>query len=158
MDVGTTAKNNRRYISFTAIHHELGSELCAALPAFHSFTGSDYTSSFVKKGKVRPFKLLEKTPEYQHAFGNMTIDALFPYATKAILFNFTADGYGAMKNKSLGDLRFEKFMKVYRPKREKVSFSTYRIDASGFAPCEDEVSAKIKHTSFIAKMWTAADQ
>ena len=32
------------------------------------------------------------------------------------------------------------------------------IDASGFAPCEDEVSAHIKRASFVAKMWAAADQ
>ena len=32
------------------------------------------------------------------------------------------------------------------------------IDASGFAPCEDEVSAHIRRASFVAKMWAAADQ
>lgn len=159
MDVGTAAKNSRRYLSLTAIHSELGSELCAALPAFHAFTGSDYTSSFVKKGKVRPFKLLEKTPDYQHAFTNMTREALVSDATKATLFSFTADIYGAKKNKSLGEVRFQKFMKVYGPKRGKCLFSNLiGIDASGFAPCEDEVSAHIKRASFVAKMWAAADQ
>ena len=36
------------------------SDHCAALPRFHAFTGSDYTASFSRKGKVRPLALLEK--------------------------------------------------------------------------------------------------
>ena len=89
----------------------------------------------------------------------MTRDAQLSDATKATLFSFTADVYGAKKNKSLGDLRFEKFMKVYGLKRGKSLLSNLiSIDASGFAPCEDEVSAHIKRASFVVKMWAAADQ
>ena len=75
----------------------------------------------------------------------MTRDALVSDATKATLFNFIEEVYDAKKIKSLGDLRFEKFMKVYGPKRGKSLLSNLiGIDASGFAPCEDKVSAHIK--------------
>ena len=47
MDVGTSRKNNRRFINISSIASSIGKEMCAALSAFHSFTGSDYTSSFV---------------------------------------------------------------------------------------------------------------
>ena len=60
IDAGTAAKNNRRFIDISAISVSLGPELCAALPGFHAFTGSDYTSAFVRKGKVRPFARLER--------------------------------------------------------------------------------------------------
>jgi len=70
MDIGTASKNNRRYVSKTAICNELGPDLCAALPTFHAFTGSDYTSAFVRKGKVRPFKTLEKQLDYQNSFSD----------------------------------------------------------------------------------------
>ena len=68
MDVGTTSKNSRRYICITAISNVLGPQICAALPGFHAFTGSDYTSSFVRKGKVKPYHKMEKKEEAQKAF------------------------------------------------------------------------------------------
>ena len=42
--------------------------LCAALPGFHAFTGSDYTASFTRKGKVRPFDVMIKNEEFLHTF------------------------------------------------------------------------------------------
>ena len=154
MDVGTAAKNNRRYINISAICHELGPNLCAALPAFHSFTGSDYTSSFVRRGKVRPFKILEKRPDYQSAFKMMTKTTLISEATKASLLDFTASIYGAKDNTGLNNYRYQKFMQSYGPKgKGKNLLSNLRgTDASGLPPCEGEVSAHIKRASFVAKM------
>ena len=40
------------------------SPTCAALPSIHAFTGSDFTSSFVRCGKIRPLQLVKKDPEY----------------------------------------------------------------------------------------------
>ena len=34
----------------------LGSKVSKTLPALHAFTGCDYTSSFSRKGKIRPLK------------------------------------------------------------------------------------------------------
>ena len=39
---------------------DMDSETADALPGIHALTGSDYTSAFMGKGKVRPFKLLIK--------------------------------------------------------------------------------------------------
>ena len=89
----------------------------------------------------------------------MSRDTNISDATKATLFQFTADVYGAKKTTSLGDYRFEKFMKIYGPKRGKSLLSNLKgIDASGLAPCEDEVTAHIKRASFVAKMWSTADE
>ena len=66
------AKKNRRFINVTSIQRSIGSAMCHALPAFHAFTGSDYTSAFVRKGKVRPFATLQKNIEAQKAFGALT--------------------------------------------------------------------------------------
>lgn len=77
MDIGTVSKNNRRYVSLTAVWKELGPDLCAALPAFHAFKGSDYASAFVRKGKVRPLQTLEKQPDYQKTFRVMAMSSSF---------------------------------------------------------------------------------
>jgi len=60
MDTGTNARNTRRYINFTAVGEVMGALMCKSLPAFHAFTGCNYTSAFVRKGKKRPFAKLEK--------------------------------------------------------------------------------------------------
>ena len=65
MDTGTNAKNTRRYINLTTIGELLGPLLCELLPAFHAFTGCDYTSAFVRKGKKRPFA---KSKDTQRVF------------------------------------------------------------------------------------------
>lgn len=34
--------------------------LASAMPGFHAFTGCDFTASFYRKGKAKPFEILEK--------------------------------------------------------------------------------------------------
>jgi len=65
MDTGTNARNTRRYINFTAVGEVMGALMCKSLPAFHAFTGCNYTSAFVSKGKKRPFAKLKKTRTYR---------------------------------------------------------------------------------------------
>ena len=65
------SKNNLTYISINQLFDQLVEPLCKVLPFYHAFTGCDYTSSFNRKGKIKPFKLLEKNPELQQAFLNL---------------------------------------------------------------------------------------
>ena len=71
MEVGTTSNNTRRYISVNGLYVTLGEQLSSALPGFHAFTGCDYLAAFSRKGKVRPFKLLETDTNAQTAFSNL---------------------------------------------------------------------------------------
>ena len=41
------------------------------MPAFHVFTGSDYTAAFSRKEKIRPLNTLEKDKTAQTVFGDM---------------------------------------------------------------------------------------
>ena len=52
------------------------SDHCPALPGFHAFTGSDYTASFSRKGKVRPLALLEKNQNAIEMFYQVNADGL----------------------------------------------------------------------------------
>lgn len=60
MSSTTFRKNGPNCISCTNLANVLGAEVCRALPAFHAYTGCDYTAAFYQKGKVRPFQLLKK--------------------------------------------------------------------------------------------------
>lgn len=161
IDTGTSAKKNRRYISLTAIYQAVGPQICAALPGFHAFSGCDYTSSFVRKGKVRPYAMLEKNPNIQKAFHDLAIDKNISPSTKGYLQAFTAGIYGAKeKNKdTLNAYRYKVFEKGYGPKAssgnplEKLK----GVNASAIPPCESEVNMHLKRASFVARMWVSAD-
>ena len=62
------ANNSRRFIDVTNLSITLGSHVCDALPGLHAFTGCDFTSSFLGKGKVKPYEYMQKSTGFQHAF------------------------------------------------------------------------------------------
>ena len=71
LEVGLYAKNSLRYTDVRKLFNKLGKDLYRALPAFHIFTGSDYTAAFSRKGKIGPLKTLEKDKTAQTVFGDM---------------------------------------------------------------------------------------
>ena len=71
LEVGLYSKNTLRYISVNQLFRKLGEKLCKSLPAFHAFTGCDYSAAFSRKGKLQPFKLLEKNQEIQLLFSEL---------------------------------------------------------------------------------------
>ena len=67
MDTGAFNGKNRRYVNHSAIAMSIGSKMCQALPAYYAFTGTDYTSAIIGKGKVRPFRQLDSSSDAQDA-------------------------------------------------------------------------------------------
>ena len=51
MEVGNFTNNSLRFIDVTLHIENLGVESSKSNPAFHAFTGCDYSSAFVGKGK-----------------------------------------------------------------------------------------------------------
>lgn len=161
MDVGTSSKKNRRYISITNIYELLGPQICAALPGFHAFTGCDYTSSFVRQGKVRPFAKLENNQEAQKAFHCLATDKQQSQKTQTTLQKFTTIMYGA-KEKSkltLNEYRYKMFEKGYGPKSSSKNplEKLKGINASAIPPSEVELNMHLKRAAFVAQMWATAD-
>lgn len=88
----------------------LGADLCKALPGFHAFTGCDYTAAFFRKGKIRPFKMLQKSKDYQRAFASLKHKAdLEDEDIIDTLQEFTAQMYSVKKCKRVDLARFEIF-------------------------------------------------
>ena len=50
MEVGKFSNNSLRFIDVNLLVENLGVELSKSLPAFHAFTGCDYSPAFVGKG------------------------------------------------------------------------------------------------------------
>ena len=159
MDVGLSVSNNRRYINITKIHDKIGVQTSASLPAFHAYTGSDFTSSLCKKGKIRPFEKLLNDRDAQLAFIDLSSSQSPKAKTRKSLENFTAQLYGSKSHQpSLNDFRFKCFEKGFRPKqtaKNKLQ-DLSGVNASSLPPCQAELEMHLKRTSFVAKMWTNA--
>ena len=162
IDTSTSAKKNRRYISLTAIYQAVGPQICAALPEFHAFFGCDYTSSFVWKGKVRPYAMLEKNPDVQKAFNDLAIDKNISPSTKDYQTISKHSQLASMEQKKKQGhsqcLLYKVFEKGYRPKASSGNpLEKFKgVNASAIPPCESEVNKHMKRASFIARQWVSA--
>lgn len=59
-------------VNFTNLYTELEDDVCRALAGFHAFAGSDYTASFYRKSKIKPFDYLNKNKKVQYIFTSLT--------------------------------------------------------------------------------------
>ena len=76
----TGVGNKRRVLAIKSLIDLHSSQICKALLGLHAFTGTDTTSAFVRKGKLKPFNLLLKNPTYLSTFQELgnTVDVNDP--------------------------------------------------------------------------------
>ena len=159
LEVGLQSNNTLRYISVDQLYLTIGASMCKALPAYHAFTGCDYTSSFSRKGKVAPLKKLEKNAECQTALGLLSevetdgdVEQFLPQISK-----FVCEMYGKRHLKSTDDARMDIFMSKYELKREdQLISSVQKLDGSMLPPCSQVLKNKVLRTSYVAKLWMSA--
>ena len=156
MDVGSKGQSNRRYINISAIANKIGSKVCEALPGFHAYTGCDYTSSLIRKGKKRPLKIAEDNQDYIVALSALAMGEV-DKSTCKLLEEYTAKIYGAKKVMPLNKYGFLCFEKSFGPKKGKGPFASLKgVDASSMPPCENVNQQKIHRSNFVAMTWHAA--
>ena len=155
METGTASNNSQRYICLTNIVAALGINMCKALPAFHAFSGCDYTSAFVRHGKVLPLLKLEKNECAQTAFAKLADDGAISDDTIKGIEKFTASIYGAKENcQSLNGHRFQVVYKLFSPKKDANPFDKIKgVDGSCLPPCEAELLTHIQRAAFVDRMW-----
>ena len=119
LEVGLYAKNSLRYIDVRKLFNKLWKDLCRALPAFHVFTGSDYTAAFSRKRKICPVKTLRKDKTAQTVFGDMWFSDDIQEEEFKVIEKFTCTLYGKTKFNSVNEVRQELFLKKYQPKKKE---------------------------------------
>ena len=123
VESGIQSKNNLAYISINQPLNQHGEPLSKAPPFYHAFTGCDYTSSFNRKGKIMPSKLLEKNPKLQEAFLNLSHSEGISDDIKSIIKFFVCQMYGRKKTNSLDQACLGIFVIKYKPKKGSTSFN-----------------------------------
>ncbi|KAK6184936.1 hypothetical protein SNE40_007284 [Patella caerulea] len=138
-------------IDVTGLANFLGRNMCTALLALHAFTGSDSTSAFKGKGKLRGIKLLEKSQMYQESFAQVgnswdIEDSLFD-----ILEQFTCLLYNNSRIQKVNQLRF-----LDLQAKCDGHISTGNIDISSLPPSKSSLSQHIKRVNYQVCIWKLA--
>ena len=159
MEAGVCANNSRRFIDVTNMSITLGSHVCDALPGLHAFTGCDFPSSFLGKGKVKPYEYMQKSTSFQHAFERQGENVIPEKTVIETLEEFVCKMYGKPKLDNVNGLRYEIFKQKYKPGTKKGILDNIKgYDGGSIPPCLPELLQKIKRTNYIANMCKNADR
>lgn len=148
------------FINCTKLATTLGDLVCRALPGFHAYTGCDYTASFYRKGKVKPFKELQRNQQVQQVFANLNnIEEIDNFRSMEILQEYTCRLYG-IKCKNVNDAR----LLIFQNQFTSTSIAEYfmknvnRFDSTQLPPCWKSLKQKIFRTIYVTSMWQNATE
>ena len=154
----TGVGNRRSLIDIHLVIDETGMDLCSALPALHAFSGSDSTSSFVRKGKKTVLKTIKQHPEYIKAFLSLGRSINIDEHTWQQLEEFCCLLYGGSAPFDINVLRHEKFIQRFSPKPGTL-LSTYSgVDMSLLPPCKDAMEMHLRRATYQALVWYNANK
>ena len=126
------------------------------MPAFHAFTGCDYTAAFYNKGKVKPFKIFSKRKDFQEIFASLMdpTDLLINEKTSSVQ-EFTALLYGIKNCFNINEARYMLFQKTYATCNNKEHFikKIKGMDSNMMPPCWKSLKQKILRTIYVNSMW-----
>ena len=105
-DTGT--RNKRHQKDMSSLASSLSSSLREAILGLHVLTGSDTTSCFAGKGKVRPLKTLKKDQFVIDVFARLGTTGEISTADRSKLETFVCALYGKETYSSVDKLRYNK--------------------------------------------------
>jgi len=158
MDTGTG--NKRRLIDIHGIAGTLGPDLVKALPGLHAFSGSDCTSCFVKKGKLKPLKVLQQYPKFLDVFIRLgsTANSLSD-ADLQDLERFVCSLYGNEKCSGTNQLRCDIFKSRYNSNSSTKACSIENgVDLSLIPPCLSSLRMHCLRVNYQTFIWRHSHQ
>ena len=120
MEVGNFTNNSLRFIDMSLLVEHLGEELSKSIPAFHAFTGCDYSLAFEGNEKIRPFELLAKDRECQNAFSRLETEDIDEDLINVIQ-SYVCKLYGIKRGNSINEVFVQNFYKAFSPKKNSES-------------------------------------
>jgi hypothetical protein len=135
-DTGTG--NKRRIINIKHVMDSQGHKMCKALLGLHSMTGSDRTSAFVRKGKVKPYTLLRKHTDFLQAFAEHGTTETVSEETLQSLETFVCKLYSNKHYVNINQLRYDLTKQKFTLCGSKLLSDTKGIDMSLLPPCRCE--------------------
>jgi len=153
-DTGTGT--TRRLLAVTDIAAQLGENVVNALPGFHAFTGCDTSSAFVRRGKRRPFSVMQKSEEFMSLFHKLgTVAAPLSIDILRQLEHYVCCMYGYPQYRETSAVRSIVFQSRYAMSlpRSASASSVNGIDLSLLPPCSAALKQHCLRASYQAFIW-----
>ena len=112
------------------------------LPSFHVLTGCDTTSCFVRQGKLKPWKLLEKHTEHFSQLADMGILA-FDETINAIDMYVASIYNGFPTDATCNELRYK-------------LFASKGLQNEALPPTRDALEQHVHRAEYQVKIWLAS--
>ena len=140
---------NRKIIEVTS--SQLSAEEKKVFTGVHAFSGNDYVSSFLRKGKSDFWKLVLKKHEFLQLFGKLGLEfrvnqQIFDRSEKFVCFF-----YGFPKKSTINDVCKNIFWTKF-DKEKKV------VDLSVLPPCKNNLKYHIIRSNYVAYIFRHANQ
>ena len=124
---------------------------------FSCFHWCDYTSSFCRKGKIKPFNKLESDDNLQKVLSTIAKKENICEKDQEVIEKFVCKMYGVGYLKSVDDARLEIFHHKCKPSCTKEQLSiAKKMDACYLPPCSKVIHQKLKRTQYVARLWKSA--
>ena len=120
-----------------------------ALVGFHAFTGCDQVSSFLRKGKVSCWKVLQRYTHLFDGFEQLGTELEPSEQLTNHIEEFVCKLYGEKKVKEVNQARRNIFWRTLK-KKKKV------IDLSLLPPCRSSLLHHLKRANYVAYSWRQA--
>ena len=145
--VDNGAGKNRKVMDLSSC--SLSKDQTKALLGMHVFTGNDYVSSFLWKGKQVCWKLIKDSAEFLQIFGELGPQDSVSESTAAGLEKFVYSLYCEKRLSSVNRVQKIIFWRSYS-RDNKV------IDLSLLPPCQTSLERHIRRANYVARIWRQA--
>ena len=151
----TGVGDRRRWIDISLLHQSMNEDLISSLLGFHAFTGCDSTSSFVRKGKLKPLRFLNNSKHFQSTFQGIGEQPSISKEIKEELENFTCKMYGSSGISNINTLRFVKAKERFgfHSKGTKLVYEKDNADLSLLPPCRSSLEFHIDRANYQTYIW-----
>ena len=124
-------------IDISGLANRLTATICDALPGFHALTGCDYTASFMRKGKWKPFQIMKTNSRFTAAIAHLGDSDVIDPDVMATVEEYVCSVYGMNNLCSVNDARLHLFRKLYAPKKESDPLKKIKAsDPCCLPPCQ----------------------
>ena len=131
----------------------LTQKYCTALLALHALTGSDTTSAFKGKGKLKTMTLLKGNHSFIETFASFGVSWKVPAHTLAQLEEFNCLVYNRKNFKTVDDLRLSMLKEECGD--EEIN-SSLNVDLSTQPTCRRSLKQHIRRVNFQVATWKRA--
>ena len=132
--------------------------VCRALQAFHAFTGCDFTASFMRKAKARPYELMVKNLRFLSTFALLGASEKVDSKVSATIEEYVSCMYGLKNLADVNEARLHLFKTLYAPKRPENPMDKIKsADPCCLPPCKPVLMQKLNRTNYVANIWRNAN-